>query len=209
MNFRLVASIALIAAGAATALGFSARSNSPAPTPAPAPVVTRQADQAFKVDPVHSSVMFRIEHMGVCNFYGAFRDVSGSYTLGDNPSFEISVKTDSVDTRNKGRDDHLKSPDFFNAAEFPAITFKSTKVEKTENGFKATGDLSLHGVTKPVTIDIKTWAPKETRQGVKSGFETHLTIKRTDFGMNTYVAEGGLGDEVIVLVAIEGAAAKE
>jgi polyisoprenoid-binding protein YceI len=209
MNFRLVASIALIAAGAATALGFAARSDNPTPSPAPALEVSHQADHAFKVDPVHSSVMFRIEHMGVCNFYGAFRDVSGSYTLGDNASFEVSVKTDSVDSRNKGRDDHLKSPDFFNAAEFPAIAFKSTKVEKNGEGFKVTGDLTLHGVTKSITVDMKTWAPKETRQGVKSGVEGSFTIKRSDYGMTTYVAEGGLGDEVDIVVALEGAAAKE
>jgi polyisoprenoid-binding protein YceI len=209
MNVRLIAASTVIVASAAAALGFAASSNNnPTPT-APAPLVAPQADQKFSVDAVHSSVMFRLEHMGVCNFYGAFREVSGSYTLGDNAAFEISVKTDSVDSRNKGRDDHLKSPDFFNAAEFPAITFKSTKVEKDGEGLKVTGDLTLHGVTKSVTVDMKTWAPKETRQGVKSGIETSFTIKRSDYGMTTYVAEGGLGDEVDIVVALEGAAAKE
>ena len=204
---HLAAGVALTGALAMTvglSLGFS-----PAQQPtAAAPRQAAQSTQTFNVDPVHSSVMFRIEHMGVCNFYGAFTDVSGSYTLGEAPSMQFTVKADSVDTRNEGRDKHLKSPDFFNAPEFPAITFKSTSAEKAGENWKVTGDLTLHGVTKPITAELKTWQPKETRQGLKSGFETHFVIKRTDFGMDTYVAEGGLGDEVTVLVAVEGAAAK-
>jgi polyisoprenoid-binding protein YceI len=183
-------------------LGFSPMQQPAAAAP------SGQAAQAFQVDPVHSSVMFRIEHMGVCNFYGAFTDVSGSYTLDETPSFNFTVKADSVDTRSEARDKHLKSPDFFNAVEFPTITFKSTSAQKSGDNWKVTGDLTLHGVTKPVTAELKTWQPKDTRQGFRSGFETHFTIKRTDFGMDTYVAEGGLGDEVTVLFAAEGAVAK-
>lgn len=213
MHTRHIATGALIVAATAAALGFAARNEPTAPTapasPASAPLVAvNLADQSFTLDAVHSSVMFKIEHMGVSNFYGAFKDVSGSYTLGENPSFNFSIKTDSVDTRNEGRDKHLKSPDFFNAPEFPAITFKSTKVEKAGDNLKVTGDLTMHGVTKPVTAEFKIWPAKETRQGMKGGFETHFTIKRTDFGMSTYVAEGGLGDEVTVLFAGEGAVAK-
>ena len=209
MRFPHIAAGALIITAAATALGFAAREEMyPAPTPAHPIAPTALAADSFTLDPVHSSVMFRIEHMGVSNFYGSFNDVSGSYTLGENPSFNFTIKTESIDTRNEGRDKHLKSPDFFNAVEFPTITFKSTSVEKAGDNLKVTGDLTMHGVTKPVTAELKFWPAKETRQGVKGGFETMFTIKRTDFGMNTYVTEGALGDEVTVLFAGEGAAAK-
>lgn len=207
MHAHHILSGVLTVAAAAATLGLVARNDAAAPTPAPL-VATNMAEQSFTLDPVHSSVMFKIEHMGVSNFYGSFNDVSGTYTLGETPSFNFSIKTDSVDSRNEARDKHLKSPDFFNAPEFPTITFKSTKVEKDGDKLKVTGDLTLHGVTKPVTADFKIWPAKETRQGMKGGFETHFTIKRTDFGMNTYVAEGGLGDEVTVMFAGEGAVAK-
>lgn len=209
---KKIASLATgLAAAAAFAafVGLSSQASETSPTPAPmtAAAPAPAADQVFTLDGVHSSVMFKIEHMGVSNFYGSFKNVSGSYTLGDAPSFEFSIKTDSVDTRNEGRDKHLKSPDFFNATEFPTITFKSTKVEKQgDDKMTVTGDLTMHGVTKPVTAEFKFWPAKETRQGFKGGFETMFTIKRSDFGMTTYVAEGGLGDEVTVLFAGEGAA---
>lgn len=201
---HILTGVLTVAAAAAT-LGLVSRNDAAAHTPAPL-VAENMADQSFTLDPVHSSVMFKIEHMGVSNFYGSFNDVSGTYTLGESPSFSFSIKADSVDSRNEARDKHLKSPDFFNAPEFPTITFKSTKVEKEGDNLKVTGDLTLHGVTKPVTAVFKFWPAKETRQGMKGGFETHFTIKRSDFGMITYVAEGGLGDEVTVLFAGEGAA---
>ena len=196
---------ALALAAIAAALGLSARDAGPVsaePIAFAAPI----ADQHFTLDPVHSSVVFRIEHNGVSNFYGTFNDVSGTYTLGDAPSLNIAIKTESVNSRNGGRDRHLKSPDFFNAAEFPSIVFKSTKVEGSGDKLKVTGDLTMHGVTKPVTADLKVWPAKETRQGLRSGFETTFTIMRSDFGMNTYIAEGGLGDEVTVMFGAEGEA---
>lgn len=165
---------------------------------------------AFKVDPVHSTLIFKINHMGVANFYGRFNDIQGTYVLNEanpaNCTFEFQVKTENVDTGNKSRDGHLKSADFFNASEYPLITFKSTKVErKSEMVLNVTGDLTMHGVTKPVTADIKIFGAKDTRQGVKGGLDATFTIKRSDFEMSTYVAEGGLGDEVTLMVAIEGA----
>ena len=209
MTTRYFASFAAALAVSVAALGLAQREQQPASAPPAqpaAPSAQGSPNQTFTLDGVHSSVMFRIEHNGVSNFYGAFKHVSGTYTLGDAPSFDIIVKADSVDTRNDGRDRHLKSPDFFNAAEFPNITFKSTKAEKAGDNWNVTGDLTLHGVTKPITCEIRTWPVKQTDKGAKSGFETHLTIKRSDFGMNTYIAEGGLGDEVTILVAGEGGA---
>ncbi len=164
----------------------------------------------FNVDSVHSSVVFKISHMGVSNFYGTFNELSGSYSLNEaDPSksqFDFQVKVDSVNSRNSKRDGHLKSPDFFNVAEFPTIAFKSTKVERTgEKQLKVTGNLSMHGETKPITVDMNIFTAKQTQQGYKGGLEATFTIKRTDFGMDTYVAEGGLGDEVSLTVALEAA----
>jgi polyisoprenoid-binding protein YceI len=168
------------------------------------------AAETFTVDTVHSSVVFKIQHNGVTNFYGRFNDITGTYSIdAANPaasSFDFQVKADSVDTANAKRDGHLKSPDFFNATEFPSIAFKSTKVAKGANGQLAiTGDLTLHGVTKPVTAATTVFPAKQAGNKSKSGFESVITIKRSDFGMNYGVADGGLGDEVQVIVAVEGA----
>lgn len=168
------------------------------------------ATETYDVDSVHSSIVFKINHLGVAPFYGRFNDISGTWTYNpDSPeqsSFNIVVSTESVDTNNGRRDGHLKSPDFFNVAEYPEITFESTKVEKTgSTTLRVTGDLTLHGQTKSVTTDLKLVGRKETRQGFKCGFGTEFTIKRTDFGMDTYVAEGALGDEVTLMIGLEGA----
>ncbi|MCA9250732.1 MAG: YceI family protein, partial [Phycisphaerales bacterium] len=127
-------------------------------------------------------------------------------TLADNPadsSFDVVIKTESVDTNNKKRDGHLKSPDFFNAREFPTISFKSTKVEKGEKDtLKVTGDLTCHGVTKSITIDVVQTGAASGPQGESKGIEAIFTIKRSEFGME-YGLEA-LGDDVRVIVALEG-----
>lgn len=207
MKTRNVVAVLSLGIVLALSLGLAARQN--AGTGA-REVKPQGTGAAFTVDPVHSTLIFKIMHMGVANFYGRFNGVEGTYTLDEaDPSksqFAFQVKTANVDTGNEKRDGHLKSADFFNAEEYPVISFKSTKVERTgEKTAKVTGDLSMHGVTKPVTIDINITTAKQTRQGFKGGLETTFTIKRTDFEMDTYVAEGGLGDEVTLMVAIEGA----
>lgn len=208
---------AFFTTAAALALGISlAMAAQNAATPAAVKAVTGAAPanlaaETYEVDPVHSSVVFKITHMGVSPFYGRFNGIDGTWTYHpDSPedsSFEISVKTDTVDTHNPRRDGHLKSPDFFNASEYPKITFKSTKVEATgEDTLRVTGDLSLHGKTKSITADLKLVGRQDTgRMGFRSGFGTEFTIKRTDFGMDTYVAEGGLSDEVTLMIGLEGA----
>jgi polyisoprenoid-binding protein YceI len=184
-------------------LGLAPQEEKPAAKPAAA------KGAKFSVDDVHSSLIFGIEHMGVSMFYGRFNDLGGHYTLDLNSpeasTFEITAATDSVDTGNGGRDRHLKGADFFNAAEFPKITFKSAKVSKIADGkLQVTGDLTMHGVTKPVTMDMKVYPPKSTERGTKSGIAGQFNIKRTDFGMDTYVSNGGLGDEVTIIFGIEG-----
>ena len=113
----------------------------------------------YDIDNVHSAVIFRVRHLGIGMAYGRFNDISGTITYGGKDSLKsssiaVSVEADSVDTNSKDRDEHLKSPDFLSAKEFPKIEFKSTKVEQKGEETTVTGDLTLHGITKPVTAKV-------------------------------------------------------
>jgi polyisoprenoid-binding protein YceI len=166
------------------------------------------AADPFKVDPVHSTVIFRVKHFGVGYIYGRFDQVSGTFAFDDNnpadSSLAMEVKTDSVDTNNPGRDKHLKGPDFFNVKEFPTISFKSKEVKKIDDqNYEVTGDLTLLSTTNPVTIKVeRVGTAKGQRGGLRSGIEATFTIKRSDFGMKFMV--GPVSDEVRVTVATEG-----
>src|SRR5437660_2332158 len=122
-------------------------------------VLSANAADTFKVDPVHTFVLFSVQHLGIANTYGRFNDISGTVVFDkDNPSkssVELSVPVESLDTHNSIRERSLKSPDFFDAKQFPTITFKSTKIEGSGDTLKVFGDLSIHGVTKPLTVDFK------------------------------------------------------
>jgi polyisoprenoid-binding protein YceI len=162
----------------------------------------------YGVDSVHSSVIFRIKHLSASYFYGRFNDVSGniSFNEGDpsKSSFDVQVKADSVDTKNGGRDKHLKSPDFFNVKQYPTITFKSKQVKKTgDQQYEVTGDFTLHGVTKPLTVKVEhTGTGKGMKGEQRAGFETTFTIKRSEFEMSFML--DGLGDDVQITVSLEG-----
>lgn len=164
----------------------------------------------YKVDPVHSSVVFRVQHNEVSYFYGVFKDINGTVTLNEKEpgksSVDLTIKVDSVDTRNERRDNHLKSPDFFNAGQFPTITFKSKEFKKLEGGnWQVTGDLTLHGVTKSITVKFTTTGEKPDNRGTKrAGGETTFMLKRSDFGMNFMIP--AVGDEVTLTVSIEATA---
>lgn len=166
----------------------------------------RGAD-TYKIDPVHSSVVFSIKHLGVTNFHGNFNEINGTVVFdAADPSksiVQLSVPVLSVDSRNPKRDGHLKSPDFFNAEKFPAVTFKSTKVEGSGDVFKVTGDFTLLGVTKSITVDFNRGAEGKGMEGeIRGGGETRFTIKRSDYGM-TFMPDM-LGDEVSLVISLEG-----
>jgi len=165
------------------------------------------AQSNFKVDPVHSFIVFKINHLNVSNAWGRFNDPQGTVVWDDNdPSkgrVEVSVQTAKVDTGNAKRDQHLKSPDFFNAAQFPTLSFKSNSITKKGDGeFEVSGDLTVHGVTKPVTVTVRKVGEADTQMGHRAGWETMFTVKRSDFGMS--FMPGGIGDEVEIHVGIEG-----
>jgi polyisoprenoid-binding protein YceI len=109
-----------------------------------------------------------------------------------------------VDTRSDKRDQHLKSPDFFNSKQFPTITFKSNKVEGSGDSYKISGDLTIHGVTKPITVDFKKGAEGKGGGGkTVSGGEARFTIKRSDYDMKFMI--GPLDDDVNIILSLEGA----
>jgi len=158
------------------------------------------------VDPVHSSVVFKVKHANVAWFYGNFDVVEGTVSLDpkapETAKVAISIPVDSVHTRDKKRDEHLKGPDFFNSKENPKITFTSTKVEKKGEALDVTGDLEIAGKKKSVTLTVAKTGEGEM-MGARVGFETTFTIKRSDFGMTYGVAKNMLGDEVTLTIALE------
>jgi polyisoprenoid-binding protein YceI len=166
----------------------------------------RGADE-HRVDPVHSSVVFRVTHMGIGAVYGRFNDFGGTVALDEGDpaksavNFEIQVA--GVDTHQEKRDAHLKSPDFFNAKQYPTITFKSTAVKKSEkpNTLDVTGDLTMHGTTKSITVPVEIIG-KGQFMGARVGIESIFTVKMSEFG---FKGNPGVGDEVKLLVALEAA----
>jgi polyisoprenoid-binding protein YceI len=166
------------------------------------------ATETYQVDPVHSAAVFRIKHLGIAYLYGRFNDLSGTLRIDDktpaNSVVEIYAKTKNIDTFNSERDNHLRSPDFFDAKKFGIISFKSKSFSKvSEDMYEVTGDLALHGVTRPLTVKVqRTGSGKDPWGGFRIGLETTFTIKRSDFGMN-FMMEG-VGDEVRVILSIEG-----
>jgi polyisoprenoid-binding protein YceI len=164
--------------------------------------------ETYKVDPVHSTVLFRIKHLNLSYVHGRFNDVAGTFSFDDEDpsagSLDIEVPVAKIDTNNAERDKHLKSPDFFDAERFPLITFKSRSVKKVgEQTYEVGGELALHGVTKPLTVKLeRIGSGKDPWGGYRTGFETTFTIKRSDFGMTNVI--GPVGDEVRLTVAIEG-----
>jgi len=169
----------------------------------------------WEVDSAHSSTEFSVKHMMVPSAKGRFDKVTGTLNLDDkNPTkstIELTIDANTIDTHEPKRDAHLKSPDFFDTAKFPTITFKSTKIEKAGKGkYKVTGDLTMHGVTKPVTlaVDGPTAPLKNPFGSTSSGASATGKINRKDWGLTwnkPLEAAGGVlvGDEVTINVDLE------
>lgn len=166
--------------------------------------------QTYKIDGSHTSIVFKVDHMGFSNVYGMFDGAEGSFTFDDakpeNSKFDVTVNVDSINTYEKKRDDHLIGPDFFNAKQFPKIVLKSKTVKKTgANDYAVTADMTMHGVTKPVSFTFKRMKSGKDPWGkTRTGGEAQFTIKRTDFGMNFMSKPGEVGNDVALTVSIEG-----
>ena len=160
----------------------------------------------YAVDAMHAGVNFKIAHLNLSWIFGRFNSFSGNFTIDpDNPgksSFALMIKGESIDTANPKRDDHLRSPDFFNVKQFPALTFKSTAVKASKDGYQVMGDLTWHGVTKPVTFSLLGGGKAEF-QGSRTGYTTDLTLKLSDFGVGAQFAKM-LSEDVHVSVSFEG-----
>jgi len=148
----------------------------------------------YKIDPSHSRIGFVARHAMVAKVRGSFNDFDGTgYLDAEDPSrshFQLTIKATSIDTRNAERDAHLRSNDFFSMDEYPEITFATTKVEPLpESSYRVTGDLTLKGVTKPITFDLEhTGNVVDPWGNTRIGFEGSTTVNRKDWGVNWNVA---------------------
>ncbi len=172
----------------------------------------------YKFDPTHSSVEFSVRHLGISWVHGRFTDIHGSAEFeADNLekfSVEAEVETKSIWTSDANRDNHLRSKDFFDCEHYPLATFKSIKVEKiSDNEYKVTGDLTIRGVTKSLTLKLQSPTVREIPSGegdtstMKAGFSVKTTINRHDFGISWDAPAGKgattVGGEVDITINIE------
>lgn len=174
---------------------------------APAPVT-----EAWTVDKSHSSAEFKVRHV-MANVTGRFNDFDAvihlDRTNAANSSVEFTIQATSVDTGNKNRDEHLRTADFFDVAKFPTISFKSVSIkERSKDLYDVTGDFTMHGVTKRLTLPVQFLGfGRGPGGGEKAGFEIETTINRKDYGVvwNRALDEGGvlLGDDVKVTINLE------
>jgi polyisoprenoid-binding protein YceI len=168
----------------------------------------------WQIDPVHTTVEFTVRHMMISNVRGLFTKVAGTITAKDSDPGSVKVKatidTSSIDTRSADRDADLKSANFLDVAKYPTMTFKSKKIEPAGPGkWKMVGDLTLHGVTKEVTLDVEgpTAPIKDPWGNTRAGASATTKINRKDFGLtwNKALETGGavVGDEVTVSIDVE------
>ena len=217
LTFNHFSRSSLAAFGAtAVLIGAMMAAGSGQDSPASTQVESKPSTDAWNVDTVHSCALFRVRHMGAGFFWGRFNDITGSIEFDpstpDQLSMDISIDVGSVDSGHPGLDKHLKSPDFFDAKEFPAITFKSESVvlkptnkraDSPVHAWDVTGQISMSGVTKEVTAEVVYWGAADLGRGTRAGFETTFDLKRSEFGINYGVDQGALGDLVNVTAAFE------
>jgi len=165
------------------------------------------AADEYAYDAVHSSISFKARHLDISWIHGRFNEAEGKFTLDrESPAkskFELSIKADSVDTANKMRDDHLRQPDYFDTKQFPTIDFKSTNVKATDGGFEVTGDFTMHGKTKKITLVLKGVKEHDFKGVKRVAFSTELSLKRSDYGFDPS-AIGPIGDEALIMIDCEG-----
>jgi polyisoprenoid-binding protein YceI len=175
--------------------------------------ITMNAQTTWKLDAAHSKVSFSVSHMVISEVTGRFNDFDATIVqtkddLSDS-KLTATIKTKSIDTDNEGRDKHLRSADFFDAEKYPEIMFNSKSFEKTgKDTYKITGDLTMHGVTKPVVLDTKFNGTMSDPWGnTKAGFKAEGKVNRKDFGIvwNKTLEAGGLlvGEDIGVTINVE------
>lgn len=177
------------------------------------PALAAAETSNWTIDPAHTSSQFSVKHLVISTVRGQFGKTTGALRLDEKDltksAVEATIDVTTIDTRVADRDTHLKSPDFFDAAKYPTMTFKSTKVEKAgDDKLKVTGDLTLKGTTKPVILDVS-YSPTAItgmRGESRRGFSATTKISRKDFGLSwSKVVEAGpvVGDEVTIVIDAE------
>lgn len=161
----------------------------------------------YELDNAHTSVVFAVEHFGLSYTYGRFNQVSGEFSLENgkisNQGFSFRIATESIDTNNKERDDHLRSADFFDCLQFPEIRFTTVRVEPRENDFLVVGELTMLDQVRMVEMPMQMVGMGTDAFGKeRAGFFTRFTIKRSDFGMTSMI--GSIGDNVAITFSFEG-----
>ncbi len=161
----------------------------------------------YDYDLVHSSVSFKARHLGISWIHGRFNDVSGKFSLDrQDPSkstFALTIKTASVDTANKARDAHLRQPDYFDTKQYPTIEFRSTSTKVIKGGYQVTGNFTMHGTTKKVTLVLMGGKEHDFKKVKRVAFSTELSVKRSDYGFDKN-AIGPIGDEALIMIDCEG-----
>jgi len=157
----------------------------------------------WAVDNSHAAAVFNVTHLGFSKTWGRFNKISGTVEPGDAPKVSIEIDAASIDTNDAKRDEHLRGPDFFDVKQFPKLTFTSTAATKTgEGAWDVTGDFTMHGVTKSITVKVtKNGEGKDPWGNTRAGFDAAFSIKRSDYGMN--FMPGGIGDEIPIMISLE------
>ncbi|TGK07566.1 polyisoprenoid-binding protein [Leptospira semungkisensis] len=166
----------------------------------------------FKVDNAHTAVGFKIKHLAIANVAGNFKDYSGKLgydeATGALTALDVSIKSSSISTGDEKRDEHLKGGDFFDVSKYPTITFKAAKATVKKGGVsKIPGELTIKGVTKPVTLEVKfSGSAKDPWGNTHLGFEAETKVKRSEFGIvwNKTLEKGGVLVGEDVSIRIEG-----
>lgn len=161
----------------------------------------------YDLDNSHTSLIFGVSHFGYSFTYGRFNTLSGGFSFDKaNPaeaSFKFEIDTSSVDTNDAKRDEHLRGPDFFDAKQFPKITFESTSVRAVDEGLEMVGNMTMHGVTKEVTIPFKYLGEGKGPYGkYRCGFNAQVMLQRADYGMKAMAPM--IGDDVSITFSFEG-----
>lgn len=165
----------------------------------------------WDIDVAHSEVGFMVRHVMVSKVKGSFKTFDGAITIGDDPlrsSVEVTIDASSVDTRDEGRDNHLRSSDFFDIEKHPQIVFKSTSVNPHGSDYIVAGDLTIHGVSRPVQLDLEfNGVSPDPWGGTRAGFSASTEISRKDYGVDFNVPlDGGgvvVGDKIKINLEVE------
>ncbi len=175
-------------------------------------LINASAQATWAIDKNHSTIGFSIDHMVISEVDGKFDDFDGSLTASKDDltdaTISFTAKAGSINTGNDRRDGHLKSGDFFDVEKFPELSFKSSGFKKVSDGkYSMSGDLTMHGVTKSVSLDVKFNGTVDTGKGMKAGFKVSGVINRKDWGLtwNNVIESGGVavGEEVTLDIKLE------